>query len=231
MIRHYIHSHLQKSCKICPKVFPDIRALAQNIANIADHFNEPDHKCEHCGKHFIELYKMKLHVQTVYFNQHPYQCDKCEKSFQTRRGLKDNIRVHHEEQVEVECQKYEKKFGFGNEIHLRAHYQQSHRTQNNSFVCDSCGKSFKLKQSLKMHCLSEHANVEDQEKYKIQCHHTGCNFASLQKRAVEEHFERIHLKLKKFLCSHCPKSFYNKMRLDEHTIGVHMNKKPFKCEL
>ena len=143
--------------------------------------------------------------------------------------MKDHIRLHHEEQVELECQKCEKKFG--NEVHLRAHYQQSHRTQNNSFVCDSCGKSFKLKQSLKMHCLSEHSNVEDQEKYKIQCHHPGCNFASLQKRAVEEHFERIHLKLKKFLCSHCPKSFYNKMRLDEHTNGVHLNKKPFKCEL
>jgi len=147
----------------------------------------------------------------------------------TRRGVKDQIRVHHEEQVELECQKCEKKFG--NEVPLRAHYQQSHGTQNNSFVCDSCGKSFKLKQSLKMHCLSEHSNIEDQEKYKIQCHHPGCNFASLQKRAVEEHFERIHLKLKKFLCSHCPKSFYNKMRLDEHTNGVHLNKKPFKCEL
>ena len=109
----------------------------------------------------------------------------------TRRGLKDHIRLRHEEQVELECQKCEKKFG--NEFHLRAHYQQSHRTQNNSFVCDSCGKSFKLKQSLKMHCLSEHSNVEDQEKYKIQCHQPGCNFASLQKRAVEEHFERIHV--------------------------------------
>ena len=83
----------------------------------------------------------------------------------TRRGLKDHIRLHHEEQVELECQKCEKKFG--NEVHLRAHYQQSHRTQNNSFVCDSCGKSFKLKQSLKMHCLSEHSNEEDQEKYKF----------------------------------------------------------------
>ena len=79
----------------------------------------------------------------IFINVHnPCQCDKCEKSFLTRRGLKDHIRVHHEEQVELECQKCEKKFG--NEVQLMAHCQQSHRTDKNSFACDSCGKSLKL---------------------------------------------------------------------------------------
>ena len=48
---------------------------------------------------------------------------------------------------------------------------------------------------------------------------------------VQIHYERLHLKLKNFLCQHCPKGYYSKIEYEEHLNGVHLNIKPYTCDL
>ena len=254
-----MHKHLKKSCELCSEEYPEIKSLARHIAIkhcnvsmegkrecvycqefkrrqirdmkyhiLASHFNQPDHVCKICAQYFERPDQLSQHIKTKHLNEKPFQCDKCEHSYTTKMGLRNHIIVYHEEQKELKCDKCNKIFR--NNVYLKAHVTQTHRSEHNRFVCDDCGKYFEKKLSFKMHCLKEHTDAHEQEKYKIKCQNPGCSFTSLTKAHVVKHFERVHLQLKKFICTHCPKKAYSKRALNEHINGVHLNIKPHACD-
>ena len=117
-------------------------------------------------------------------------------------------------------------------MHLKKHYFGQHKhAERNSVVCPDCGKFFKTKSTYTAHRLTEHSTDKEKEKHKLECHHPGCSFSSLIKDNVAKHYRRVHIKIKNHLCAHRPKSFFTKFSLEEHTNGVHLNKKPYKCDL
>ena len=44
------------------------------------------------------------------------------------------------------------------------------------------------------------------------------------------HYERVHLKLKRFSCNICDFGFYSRAGLTRHKDGVHLKLKPEKCD-
>ena len=254
------HNHLKRTCDLCKKECPDINFLAKHLVKehctlnaegktvcmycntfqrshkrqvkyhiLAVHFGQPEHKCTECDKTFIEQGLLKQHVKNVHSDDRVFQCDKCEKSFQTRGGLKNHIVVNHDEQKDCVCVECGKTFK--NEVHLRSHFQQNHKSEKVKFTCDQCGQSFAQKESFKMHCLREHSNPQEREKHKTSCHFPDCTYSSFWKRSVEEHYERVHLKIKKFECHQCGKTFSYRRKMEEHINGVHLNLKPYKCDV
>ena len=208
----------------------DSRQLHYHI--MGAHFDKPNggyYSCTICGKIFEGKSKLKLHVQTAHKDEKPFQCDTCGKSFKAINGLRSHVIVHHEEQKTMKCEHCEKTFT--NIIHLQTHSRISHRTDRVMYVCDICSASFVQKDSFKNHCLREHTSAQEQEELKIPCHHPGCTYTSLRKRNVEKHYERMHLKIKNYACSHCPKRFSIKQGLDEHTNGVHLGIKNQHCPM
>ena len=198
---------------------------------LSEHFNCPNHKCKHCGKPFEELNRLLRHVKTAHLGEKPFHCDQCAKSFKSKEGLKNHYIVYHEKQLILKCEVIGCDKTFTNEVHRRAHQNNGHKIEPSIFVCDLCGKSFKRKESLKMHCLTTHSSKEEQDKHRFQCKDPDCDYSSLSKKDTEVHYKRLHLKIKNFLCTFCPKSYFKKSVLDEHINGVHLLKKPLQCNM
>ena len=198
---------------------------------LAEHYHCPNHICKFCKKPFMELHRLDQHVKTIHLDENPHQCDKCEKSFKTKQGLKMHYIVNHAEQTAMKCGIDGCEKIFPNEVNLRAHRVNSHKSESCTFVCDTCGKNFRQKESLRMHNLQNHATSEEQEKNLIRCKDTSCDYTSLSKPKMVEHYKRCHLKLKNAQCPHCPSAFYKPERLNEHINGIHLGLKPYKCDL
>ena len=252
------HKDLNRTCEFCNEVCLDLKALGSHVTlkhcpktddgktvcifckkvqrrnrayvryhMLAEHYNDPSFKCKHCGKVIVKTEDMQHHIQTVHEKLKPHQCETCGKSFKSLRGMRDHIAVSHEKKENLKCDVEGCDKTFTNKIRLEHHRRLGHKT----FVCDLCGKAYKAKVTLKMHCISEHTSVEEKEKHLFRCEHPECEFTSLFKKKVQIHYERLHLKLKNFLCQHCPKGYYSKIEYEEHLNGVHLNIKPYTCDL
>lgn len=62
------------------------------------------------------------------------------------------------------------------------------------------------------------------------CLHAGCGRVFKVAAKLRMHDDVVHKNLEgKYKCQYCPKRFWGKSSLREHTNGVHLNTKPHKC--
>ena len=61
---------------------------------------------------------------------------------------------------------------------------------------------------------------------------SGCTRVFKVAAKLRMHDDVVHKNLEgKYKCAYCPKRFWGKSSLREHTNGVHLNTKPHKCSL
>ena len=121
------HKTKAHNCKFCEKVFPRSGSLNNHIKTQTIHEGQKIHKCDTCGKYFIQ-------VETH------YKCDFCGKSFTTSGNLKKHIKIIARKIISVR---------------LKSHIKTIHdgrKDQN----CSICSKSFSMKSYLKMHIKKVH---------------------------------------------------------------------------
>ncbi|KZC09926.1 Zinc finger protein 26, partial [Dufourea novaeangliae] len=171
--------------------------------------------CPICQKVYETEKAMNKHVRRVH--KKPYQCDKCYHAYVSKEAYKEHTKTHEEESY-VECpfcqQRYKRMVG------LRQHQIRVHSTIEPKFVCDHCGKRFKLKGDLALHIDRTHMNVTH-----------VCRFCGKTVKNVMLHEWQHQKAMKKvnfrFCCHLCPRKFRHQNGLENHLL---MHKKGFQCD-
>ena len=152
----------------------------------------------------------------------------------------------------IECKKCDMKFN--SKVLFQKHYKITHKDTNTANICDICGKVFSKNSSLKVHLCSHkgkqcphcfkvlkshsHFNVHlknhnalTTRKRGKKYHHCGnCDYRSLNKNTLEAHINKVHLNIRPFVCEICQKGFYKKSNLTQHFV-THEKIKDKTCEI
>ena len=134
-----------------------------------------------------------------------YVCSECGKTFKNRRSLVPHMLLHtgiKNHQCEV-CNQM-----FCSRSNLLSHKAQS-KCGAEEVVCPTCGKKCSNKYYLKRHIVRHTAERQ------FKCEFEGCGKSFFDQHVLRSH-EKIHLGIKDFHCSLCPKQFTQSQQLSVH---------------
>ncbi|XP_077267819.1 uncharacterized protein LOC143900399 isoform X5 [Temnothorax americanus] len=190
--------------------------LHKETTEVDEVMEEIRNTCPFCDKHFNNAKKVERHVR--YVHRKPYQCDKCKRACYTPRALEEHKRIHRPDYF-FECEICHVKYKSGDG--LKRHYVRIHSDHEPRFVCEHCGRSYKLKIDLTHHMKRTHI-------LELQI----CRFCGKKVKDVKGH-EWRHQKRNReikyeYPCHLCRKKFHHRSRLDNHLM---LHEKGFKCEV
>jgi KRAB domain-containing zinc finger protein len=97
-------------------------------------------------------------------------------------------------------------------------------TEEVRFICDHCGKGFRVKHDMKDH-MQTHMSVESRQKYPC----SSCKSVFLSKSAMKNHEQIFHSQIIEEHPCDCGKVFESKIKLYQHRTVVHM-KGHYPCQ-
>ena len=136
---HYVtfHQKILHCCDICGKAFLEKQAMnrhkkvvhstkAEHICHLCGfgcttriqydrhlfskhNIGDPEYKCEHCGKLFLEKHIWKQHVEGVHWTEKAFQCDKCGWAGASKKKLERHMKEKHIRDVVYPCEHCEYK--------------------------------------------------------------------------------------------------------------------------
>lgn len=176
-----------------------------------------------------------------------FECSSCPKRFQGSHDLRKHTRTHTDERPFVcdECQQAFRQAGT-----LKNHITAIHCKMREFFQCPECGKTFALKERLRLHQRThtgekpyacefcgkrfarggqrvQHLRVHDREK-PHGCDMCSARFTCSQNLRLHKN---AHFNVKMFVCELCGKRFGRRDTLVKHSRNFHENIKAFRCPI
>lgn len=202
--------HISSTCSKCGKTFGSDLLLTKHMAVHSDE----KHPCPKCAKVFPTWKQVLGHIDRIHKPKN-LQCNKCSKRFSTKPILAYHYQMHH---VTANCKFCD--LQFPSKYALRAHLDK-HEVNH----CPSCGKTYRNKNTFKMH-LNICGNADKQPNFFCDI----CDKGYIRKNGIRTHLKVDHGFGKVLTCNWCNKKFDAISRLKMHTVK-HTKERNFTCDL
>ncbi|CAG2257261.1 KRAB [Mytilus edulis] len=204
-------------CDTCGSVFT---TKAQLSRHEEVHLTEKEVPCPLCNKKFKTERYVKMHVYNTHKKRYgkalsaqtePGICDICGKWFRFKCNAVRHREIHFEEK-KFDCSICQMKFRHSSSLkrHMMSHQQKS----DNMYVCEQCGRSFKMRQT-----LLQHHRVHVKQPF-LKCEY--CPRSSLTYKGKKYHILKDHIdkagefSFKSYICEHCGKPSSSQNEYEEH---------------
>jgi len=178
------------------------------------------HTCDKCGKSFKLSRILKEHM---YLHSDPrFECEVegCNRKFHLKANLKAHVDVVHLKTKNIPCEVCGKLFY--NQTHLRSHMEHHNSDKH---VCEHCSSYFSCSKSLRDHIKFKHSIPENLPKCSV------CQKTYSTPQNLKSHFSRVHMQEKKYICSECGRSFFEKAELDFHLSSHNPKDLNVQCDV
>ena len=244
-------THLNKSgikslkCCACDKKYNFLctKRLNNHIATVHEGKTIMQYKCSFCDEEFKtragmrdhkELEHLKITIpgletgeRAIHEGKKLRKCFFCDKTFSYWKVLKGHIDTEHEGKKPFNCSLCAT--GFLIKKNLLRHTQTVHE-EKRPHKCSFCDKYFKTEDGVKNHsgkCV-EHLKISPKLGPGERASCIQCDKTYVNKSALRQHVEVVHLKMKKFQCDQCPLTFASRKGFNYHMESKH-EKKEHPC--
>lgn len=224
---HVKHAHGKEDMLCCPFCKEYGREGKENLKihlykqhGIGEFF-----RCEECNYETSIKSSFVKHVAAHAENQ--MVCNKCQKSFKSRSGLKLHLQKHYEDDLH-KCTVCD--FKTPQKANLIKHLATKHKKGQDgedlkmNKACELCSFVCVADHLLKAHMLRKHTS-KDHMKFKC----THCDYASVERAALNKHVRFKHTNERPFLCGVCGFSTHTHSAMSRHKRG-HSQAKPYVCD-
>lgn len=186
----YKHSELSKQFR-CRKCYKDKMTRVE----YRSHFCKPQ-----------DLRRKKILEKEAEINGEFFLCEFCGFSTKKKKTLQYHIQAYHTEH-KFHCTLCKKKFvtALGLKRHLDNHVDSASRVE---FLCDYCGRGFRLKDNLRNHIMGVHMHIKDSV-----C--SICSKSFAKRNSLRQHL-LLHSGKRPYTCDICGKTFVQKPALTSH---------------
>ncbi|CAG0906303.1 unnamed protein product [Cyprideis torosa] len=190
-------------------------------SHMAKHANDPEVKCNECGKTFKGKKDLTGHYQRNHKPENWVVCDTCGKSVY-KYFMKAHLESHmFKDPNFVPPEDYRCKLCgtlFASDTRLTLHMKTVHKPAD--LICSHCGKAFKYKKK-----FIEHEAMHTGTKL-YTCDKCGEGFIKAEKLRIHK---KKHDNLRPHQCTYCEKAFFDKFGLAQH-LNTHTGERPFVCK-
>ena len=218
-----------------------------------------DNVCPDCRKEFHATKTMLEHWRKVHSgarqSAHRFICYICTKQFDTKSHLTQHRATHYteDEKLHVSNDKCSGEMDLENwrNFHngagikyncetcgkeysskgsLKEHIKFVHQVEEGKFSCERCGTQFNRRSSLKTHLKGQRCFFSWDKSYNYSCDKCGKQFYG-NKNLAQHMMTHYTENKKKHVCNVCGKRFATPSLLKFHIAHTHSDDRPFACEV